>query len=394
MKQSYKLVIAVISTTLLAACGGESATPTPPTGVQQLRHRMASTQEYVYVAEAGFSSVGAYAVDGTTGNLTPLPGSPFSAGLIPQSVAVDPTGGFLYVTNETYGSSDDGSVSAYAINPSNGALTQVNGSPFATGIQPAGIAITPSGAFAYVANNSSHSVSGYAIAGDGSLTPLYGSPYNVGQFPVDIAIDPTGAFLYVTNSVSGTVSAFTINYATGALSEINGSPYEAGPSPFGIAVDPTGPYVYVANQLRNGRIYGFTVNPSNGALTPLSRIFRAGGKTISVTFDPTGQFAYATNFNDSRGLDAYTVNAASGRLKKFKGSPYSGGIGVQGVVVDATSKFVYMASSGNDEIYGYVNSGKKEKLQPMTGSPFATDSGPFGLATCSSNGAACIPPPL
>jgi hypothetical protein len=66
-----------------------------------------------------------------------VPGSPFLAGIEPNSLAVDPTGRFAYVTN--VGSN---TVSAYSI-AANGALKPVPGSPFAAGVTPASVAITP-----------------------------------------------------------------------------------------------------------------------------------------------------------------------------------------------------------------------------------------------------------
>ena len=82
----------------------------------------------VYVANEGSNNVSAYTIDGNTGALTAVAGSPFAAGSNPYSVAVDPTGTFVYVANE--GSSG---VSGYIIDLSTGALDTVSGSPFSTG---------------------------------------------------------------------------------------------------------------------------------------------------------------------------------------------------------------------------------------------------------------------
>jgi len=92
--------------------------------------------QFAYVANFGSDTVSAYSI-GAHGALTPVPGSPFAAGSLPDSVAVDPTGKFAYVVN-----ADDGTVSAYSIG-ANGALKAVPGSPFAAGIEPFSIAITP-----------------------------------------------------------------------------------------------------------------------------------------------------------------------------------------------------------------------------------------------------------
>jgi DNA-binding beta-propeller fold protein YncE len=54
-------------------------------------------------------------MDGTTGTLTPVAGSPFPAGSDPVWVAVDPTGQFVYVANNI-----SGDVSAYTIDGTSG----------------------------------------------------------------------------------------------------------------------------------------------------------------------------------------------------------------------------------------------------------------------------------
>jgi 6-phosphogluconolactonase len=68
--------------------------------------------------------------------LTALSGSPFAAGGEPSAVAVDPTGSFLYVVNES-----SGNVSVFAITAGTGVLTAVNGSPYTAGSLPSAIAI-------------------------------------------------------------------------------------------------------------------------------------------------------------------------------------------------------------------------------------------------------------
>jgi len=59
-----------------------------------------------------------------------------TAGSIPQRIAVDPTGKFVYLAIN--GSNN---VSAYAIDPSTGALSAVSGSPFAAARGLRGVAI-------------------------------------------------------------------------------------------------------------------------------------------------------------------------------------------------------------------------------------------------------------
>jgi 6-phosphogluconolactonase (cycloisomerase 2 family) len=87
--------------------------------------------QFAYVPNAGSNNVSAYAINGTTGALTAMAGSPFATGTGPDSLSFDSSGDFAYLAN--HGS---GSVSAFSINATTGALTAVAGSPFATGANP------------------------------------------------------------------------------------------------------------------------------------------------------------------------------------------------------------------------------------------------------------------
>ncbi len=105
------------------------------------------TGGFAYVANCGRGCVGgsgpenvsAYTIDGTTGALTPVAGSPFPAGSGPNSVTVDPTGQFAYVANFV-----SNNVSAYTIDGTTGALREIPGSPFPApaGSRPSSVTTT------------------------------------------------------------------------------------------------------------------------------------------------------------------------------------------------------------------------------------------------------------
>jgi len=154
---------------------------------------------FVYVASLGEpGNVSAYAIDATTGALTPVSGSPFPAGVNSRSVAVDPTGHFAYVVNGSSALDFSGSISAYTIDPETGALTQVPGSPVPVGGQPGSVAADPTGQFVYVVGGGlggdiPGSISAYTIDPEtGALTQVPGSPFPVGGQPSSVAADPTG----------------------------------------------------------------------------------------------------------------------------------------------------------------------------------------------------------
>jgi DNA-binding beta-propeller fold protein YncE len=104
---------------------------------------------------------------------------------------------------------------------------------------PNGVSVDSAGKFLYVANSgkASAGVSAYAInPSTGALTSISGSPFAAGTSPEATAVDPTGKFVYVANHIGNTVSAYTINSSTGALSAMSGSPFAAGSSPSGIVI--------------------------------------------------------------------------------------------------------------------------------------------------------------
>jgi len=81
--------------------------------------------------------VSAFTIDRTPGSLAEVAGSPFPTDAAPNALAVDPTGGFLYVAN-----SSSNELSVFSINGSSGMLSQIGGSPFSTSQQNlSGVAI-------------------------------------------------------------------------------------------------------------------------------------------------------------------------------------------------------------------------------------------------------------
>jgi 6-phosphogluconolactonase (cycloisomerase 2 family) len=146
------------------------------------------------------------------------------------------TSGPIYLFSLENKAVSTGTVHVYNVNSSSGALTEVPGSPFTAGLSPDEIAVDPSGKFFYVINQQSDDIAAFSVdASSGTLTPLPGSPFPVGtqpagQQPIALAIDPTGRFLYVaaTTDIGTEVSynfyEFTIDSATGVLTAAPSSP--------------------------------------------------------------------------------------------------------------------------------------------------------------------------
>ncbi len=361
--------------------------------------------KFAYVTNRGDSKISAYTINSSTGALSGVSGSPFAAGPGPTSVTVHPSGRFAYVAN-LCDSCPRGTVSAYTINSATGALSAVAGSPFAAGDLPISLAVDPSGRFAYVANNIGNNVSAYTInSSTGALRAVAGSPFAAGVGPSSVTVDPSGQFVYVVNSclysgdcsaghLTGNVSAYTINSSTGALRAVTGSPFAAGNTPASVSVDPSGRFAYVANvcsDCSRGNVSAYTINSSTGALREVAGSpFAAADGPISVTVDPSGQFVYVANEclasnacaagNLTGAVSAYTINSSTGALRQVAGSPFAAGTQPNSVAVDPSGRFAYVANLDGNNVSAYTINSSTGALRAVAGSPFAARLGPSSVA--------------
>jgi len=173
--------------------GNGTLTPIPgspfSTGNRPVDLAVEPCGQFLYATNLFSNDVSGYAIDKHTGSLAPVPGSPFAAQNQPIGIAIDPLGRFVFAVNRF---SDN--VSVYAIDRSTGSLAEVSGSPFATGLNPVAVGVDPSGRFVYVANTAVlpanvSTVSGFTLdPTTGALMPVPGSPFISGRNPNGIAI--------------------------------------------------------------------------------------------------------------------------------------------------------------------------------------------------------------
>jgi 6-phosphogluconolactonase (cycloisomerase 2 family) len=99
--------------------------------------------KFLYVANALADSISAFSIDLNSGALIPVSGSPFAigAGTGPASLALNPSGTCLYVA-----ASDINRILAFSI-AADGLLAPVPGAPFSSGLNPSEIGINPLGVF-------------------------------------------------------------------------------------------------------------------------------------------------------------------------------------------------------------------------------------------------------
>jgi 6-phosphogluconolactonase (cycloisomerase 2 family) len=146
---------------------------TVPTAGIPFQVAVAPSGKFAYVVN-NFSggdytvAVSQYTVNPATGVLTESTSYGLSAGNAPTAIAVDPTSKFAYVVNRL-----DNTVSMYTIDQANGDLTLNSNAAnptatMATGSEPFRINFDPSGKFVYVTNEQS-AASIYTVNSDGTL---------------------------------------------------------------------------------------------------------------------------------------------------------------------------------------------------------------------------------
>jgi DNA-binding beta-propeller fold protein YncE len=217
----------------------------------------ATPSAYVY-ATSWSQTVRQYSAD-DAGLLTDLmPPEVGGAGLTSVGAAASPDRRSLYVVNQT---SD--TVSQYAI-AAGGTLTPMTPDSVVTGSSPLGLAVAPDGQHVYVVNQGDRTVGVYSVDGAGALTLV--STASADRGASQIALSADGSSAYVTNLSAGSVSQFDVG-AQGALTPKDPATVPAGSRPSGIAVSTDGASVYVTNNVAAGTVAQFSVEPASGDLT-------------------------------------------------------------------------------------------------------------------------------
>jgi 6-phosphogluconolactonase len=217
---------------------------------------------FVYVVDqetAGGQLVN-FSLNNATGALAPLAGvsctgtptacsGTTAIGIKPSAIAADPTGRYLYVTDQTLNEIFGFAIGSSAGTATAGQLKSLVSSPYTTGLFPVSITIDPRGKYVYTANFNGSSVSSYSLtSADGSL----GGTASVGNFsthtgPTCVTIEPAlGIYLYTSNNLDSTIDGGQLSPNTGQLSSVPDTPFPSGPLPSCLTSVPNGPR---ANQL-------------------------------------------------------------------------------------------------------------------------------------------------
>jgi 6-phosphogluconolactonase (cycloisomerase 2 family) len=243
----------------------------------------------------------------------------------PSFLCLDREQTFLYAVH-----GDMDYVTAYAINPTDGGLTELNREPCG-GTNPVHVAVDQSNQFLVVSNYTSGSVSVMPMMADGSLGPLTdlvnleGTPgphrtQQASAHPHHNPFDANGRFILVPDKGLDRIFVFRLDPASGKLiaEEQSSVDTRSGAGPRHVDFHPRLPYVYAINEL-DSTITTYRFDRARGELTPLQILttlpsdFTGNNTTAEVWVHPSGRFVYGSN----RGHDSivtYFVDRGTGLL--------------------------------------------------------------------------------
>jgi 6-phosphogluconolactonase (cycloisomerase 2 family) len=326
----------------------------------------------------------------SSGALTPLRGSPYMTGgtglgggfwAIPR-IAVVSRGNFLFVSNAM-----SSTISVFQIDPVTG-IPRLEGAPVPTGgsgaCQGLGLAPSPDSEFLYVGNSCSMNISAFAIGSDGGLTPLQGSPFATASYPNGIKVTPDGKFLLATQGYSPnvTIAVFSIEQ-TGELTQVPGSPFVAQAAATSVDINCSSDRVFIGDANYETSIEVYSLSPSGTLTSPIPGspfTFHSGADSQNVYLGLNSRVLYLSN-EYSASITVLRV-APDGSLQEgHKFSDGEPGGYPAGQSSDPAGHFLFVGNARNlVSVLRATSEGRM--LVPAPGSPFHSEAGsvPLGVA--------------
>jgi 6-phosphogluconolactonase len=322
-----------------------------------------TSSHFVYAAIPNANQIAAFREDPYSGVLTQLSGSPYTVGDGVRSVALHPSGKFLYASNP---GQDENDVSLFDIN-SDGTLTEVFPRT-AVGTAPQQLLVDSAGAYLYVANSLSNNISAFSIdSSSGALTAVTGSPFGTNLSLSDMVLAPSGNFLYISaaNQPTGVIAVFSLTSGVISSSALSLT-FTADNSPTGLVIDPTGTYLYAANGGVGNSISIYSIG-SNGGLTsaPGSPLADASQHPVALTMDPKGQFLYVANQGSSgsgsgstasgSNIGTYSITSGTGFPAAVQDSPFASETQPSVLAMDPNGNYLYVGNQTSGGVQAFGN---------------------------------------
>src|ERR671931_1144340 len=330
------------------------------------------------------------------GSLTQISGSPFATGgagtgaTLPSQGALQMSDDGKYLLAVDAGSNE---ISVLRISH-DGALTQIQGGTVPSGgLEPVSIAVH--GRLAYVANggDGGSNYAGLTLNDGGRLRPLAAStvPLPGGSDPGDVLFNPTGTNLLGVRVNTSLIDSFAVG-RDGRPEAAAGSPFAAqGAGPFGSEFRPTNPsQVFVSNAHNgagNGTVSAFDV-ATDGSLSAIEGSPFPDLQTAPcwVEISHDGRFLFAVN-TGSISISRSAIGS-DGSLTLLGSTPLAGGVSTPfDARLAPDSGTLWVLDTGSATVSGFAVSGGSLAELPSSPTPLPAGATAFRIVVTGSSDA-------
>lgn len=342
-----------------------------------------------------------FEMDRKTGGLTSL--MTFTDIASPSYIVLSPDRRFLYAVSEIddFDATHSGSVTAFSINHSTGALTKLN-TVASGGANPAHLSVHPSGRYVFVANYTGGTVGVLHVLADGSLGRMTELVHNSGPrmpdraadnpsgnfavsdhssaHPHMVKSDPSGKYVLVMDAGLDRVYVWNINSNTGKLTPaaVPFTPMSPGSAPRHFEFGADGKKLYLLCE-QDSKVVVADFDPKTGKISPqqsvssLTAHFHGSTLAAGILLSPDEHFLYVSNrLGDS--LAVFQV-AQDGSLTLVDEIWTHADYG-RALMFDPSGSYLYVANQRSDSITSF-------RVDKTTGKiSFTWDFTPIGSPTC------------
>lgn len=318
----------------------------------------AAASTYVYVHDTGSIAeppqIFGFAL-ARSGELTPLPGSPF-----PMAGEPGLCGGFCQTLDYSrkrkllFAGGGSG-VNVWEV-AEDGALSLVSGSPFG-GVGVYGTALVEVGKrqFVYAAESGSTLLRGFEVLVSGGLGELGSSP--IPGFASPVGLRDRRNLLFVSNDTANTIASFVVA-PDGVLAPAPSAPAFVDQT-FNVAPDPKGRFLYEPSGVGT-EIQGFRVDRRSAALAALPDNPMASGLSMGSSGLAVGRklvIAVESTGGDPEGLRVLR-RARDGSVTPIGVGEIPSGIGVRAHALDAAGRRLVVAGYTGVRVFASPRTGR------------------------------------
>lgn len=339
-----------------------------------------ATRPTPYYPANNAKGISAFTFDETTGAITPI-------GLIegidnPTWIGVDPKHRALHVTSEVFGW-NEGTVSAYAIDPATGNLSYINKQP-SLGSIAAHNSRDRTGNFLLVSNYSlmpegelpNKAIAIMPIREDGGLKSPVSDAVHTGTgpdperqerpHPHSVKATPDNRYIVVADLGLDLLVIYRFDSQTGAISRAGAASLPAGAGPRHFVFHPRGHFVYVANEMGSSvTSFAFEAEQAKLSLVTTVSTLPESAKPENfcseIAISADGAYLYVAN----RGHDSIAIFSldSDGGMVLEHNVP-CGGQFPRHFAIDPSGNFLVVGSQNSDRLTVFAVNRESGELLP------------------------------